>query len=286
MSTDHFANLKHAIKHDSTQVIIAILQLPLFAFAIIGICNTAKAFPGSDSDCAQYIGMTHLHFANKSNYPRLLEQKGLVDMLSQILPMLDCLSANDTPDIQHFFSFADALILIDKKQHKEQCKCETQECEARDTEMLGLTPACSSKQKANAEPKGKPKLKKVKVTPSLTNFKLSSDAMLALLGQIDVTLKNCLLNEDNTAPLAKLQRHCSSEIEKTSSLLGNLQVSSKAPADDSDIELTDSPADSPENAMDLFQLPQSSPKNPHILTVDVITPKMHDLNKFSFTSAK
>ncbi|KAG5331517.1 hypothetical protein C0989_008021 [Termitomyces sp. Mn162] len=119
MSTDHFANLKHAIKHDSTQVIIAILQLPLFAFAIIGICNTAKAFPGSDSDCAQYIGMTHL-----------------------------------------------------------------------------------------AEPKGKPKLKKVKVTPSLTNFKLSSDAMLSLLGQIDVTLKNCLLNEDNTAPLAKLQRHC------------------------------------------------------------------------------
>ncbi|KNZ72197.1 hypothetical protein J132_04318 [Termitomyces sp. J132] len=210
MLTNHFTNLKHAIKHDSKQVIIAIFQLPLFASTIISICNTAKAFSGSDGDHAQYIGMTYLHFSDKSNYPRLSEQKGLMNTLSQILPLLNCLSANDAPDIQHFFSFADALILIDKKWCKEQHKCETQEhCqrEAHDTEMLGLTPTRPSKWKANAELKGKPKLKKVKVTPSLTSFKLGSDAVLTLLGQIDVALKNCLLDEDNTAPLTELQKH-------------------------------------------------------------------------------
>ncbi|KAG5348835.1 hypothetical protein C0989_007866, partial [Termitomyces sp. Mn162] len=316
MSTDHFANLKHAIKHDGKQAIVAILQLPLFASALIGICNTAKAFPGLDSDHTQYIGTTHLHFADKSDYPRLSEQKGLVDTLSQILPTLDHLSADDAPDIQHFFTFADALILIDKKWHEEQRKREIQERhhrEAHDTEMLGLTPVCSSKWKANislpasqvafltqhlnhlilllphlqAEPEGKPKLKKVKVTPSLTSFKLGSNAVLALLGQIDVALENRLLDEDNATPLAELQKHCeaidlaaqrqlysldlglqtfchistwlecldkvlgSSEIEKTSSLLDDLRVSPEAPVDDSDIELTDSPADSPKNAMDL-----------------------------------
>ncbi|KAG5336985.1 hypothetical protein C0989_011303 [Termitomyces sp. Mn162] len=85
----------------------------------------------------------------------------------------------------------------DKKWHKEQHKCETQKhCqhEAHNTEML-------------VEPKGKPKLKKVKVILSLTSFKLGSDAVLALLGQINVALKNCLFDEDNTAPLAKLENH-------------------------------------------------------------------------------
>ncbi|KAG5337085.1 hypothetical protein C0989_010845 [Termitomyces sp. Mn162] len=253
-STDHFANLKCAIKHDGKQAIVAILQLPLFASALIGICNTAKAFPGLDSDHTQYIGTTHLHFADESNYARLSEQKGLVDTLSQILPTLDHLSTNDAPDIQHFFTFADTLILIDKKWHKEQRKCKIQEqqCHQRkacDTEMLGLTPV---------EPKGKPKPKKVKVTPSLTSFKLSSNAVLALLGQIDAAIENHLLDKDNAALLAELQKHheainltaqqqlysldlglqtfChisaqlkhldkvlgSSEIEKTSSLLGDL----------------------------------------------------------------
>ncbi|KAG5348617.1 hypothetical protein C0989_009453 [Termitomyces sp. Mn162] len=154
--------------------------------------------------------------------------------------------------------------------------------------MLGLIPVHSSKQKANVEPESKSKPKKVKVTPSLTSFKLGSDAVLTLLGQINVALENHLLDEDNAAPLAKLQKHCeaidlavqqqlysldfgfqtfhhisawlecldkvlgSSEIEKTSSLLSDLQVSPEAPINDSDIKLTDSPADSPKNAMDLL----------------------------------
>ncbi|KNZ78725.1 hypothetical protein J132_10712 [Termitomyces sp. J132] len=152
--------------------------------------------------------------------------------------MLNCLSTDDAPDIQHFFTFADALILIDKKQCEEQRKHEIQEqqrCQhkARNTEMLGLTPVHSSKWKANislpasqvaflmwrlnhlilllphlqVEPKGKLKPKKVKVTPSLTSFKLSSNAVLALLGQISAALENRLLDEDNATPLAELQKH-------------------------------------------------------------------------------
>ncbi|KAG5348799.1 hypothetical protein C0989_008080 [Termitomyces sp. Mn162] len=71
--------------------------------------------------------MTHLHFVNESDYPRLSEQKELIDTLSQILPTLNRLSADDAPNIQHFFTFADMLILIDKKRHEEQHKCEIQE---------------------------------------------------------------------------------------------------------------------------------------------------------------
>ncbi|KAG5348899.1 hypothetical protein C0989_007303 [Termitomyces sp. Mn162] len=58
-----------------------------------------------------------------------------------------------------------------------------------------------------------------------TSFKLSSDAVLAFLGQINVALKNCLLNEDNTAPLTELQKHCEAIDLTTQQQLYSLDLS-------------------------------------------------------------
>ncbi|KAG6869785.1 hypothetical protein C0993_006017, partial [Termitomyces sp. T159_Od127] len=55
---DFYGMLKRAVKRDSNQVILAVLQRPLFAQAVIGLCNTAKAFPGTPADRTRFLGTT------------------------------------------------------------------------------------------------------------------------------------------------------------------------------------------------------------------------------------
>ncbi|KAG5722762.1 hypothetical protein E4T56_gene7952 [Termitomyces sp. T112] len=97
--------------------------------------------------------------------------------------------------------FADAIILINNTHHEMQCKHELEEqkhcAKDQDIEMLGPPTLHSSKQKANTEIDGKHKPKKVKVTPSVTNYKLGSETALLLLGQVDATLKAISLVDGN-----------------------------------------------------------------------------------------
>ncbi|KAG6881062.1 hypothetical protein C0993_002998 [Termitomyces sp. T159_Od127] len=57
-SPDFYGMLKRTVKRDSNQVILTVLQHPLFAQAIIGLCNTAKAFPGTPADRICFLGTT------------------------------------------------------------------------------------------------------------------------------------------------------------------------------------------------------------------------------------
>ncbi|KAG6883490.1 hypothetical protein C0992_008627 [Termitomyces sp. T32_za158] len=86
---DPFANLKRSVKRDKNQVITAVLQHPLFASAVISICRTVRAFPGSGGDHAWFLGATHLRFADQADFDQLVDQKGLVEALLTTLPTLD-----------------------------------------------------------------------------------------------------------------------------------------------------------------------------------------------------
>ncbi|KNZ72142.1 hypothetical protein J132_04423 [Termitomyces sp. J132] len=52
---DNFDLLKCLIKHDANQVILAVLQFPLFAQAIIGLYSAASGFSSSGADHARYL---------------------------------------------------------------------------------------------------------------------------------------------------------------------------------------------------------------------------------------
>ncbi|KAG6897252.1 hypothetical protein C0995_010680 [Termitomyces sp. Mi166 len=172
---------------------------------------------------------------------------------------LDCGAANDSFDVKAFFSFADAIIRIEtncreagKREVEELCCC----TKDKDMDMLGPSSAHSTKRKANADPDGKPKTKKVKVSPALANHTPGSDAVLALLSQVNATLEATQLAEDGAAmPYPELQKHHDavdlakalgpSNIEQTGAQFRELQVSSEAERDDSDVEFVDpSPTDS------------------------------------------
>ncbi|KAG6896279.1 hypothetical protein C0995_011635 [Termitomyces sp. Mi166 len=79
----------------------------------------------------------------------------------------------------------------------------------KDVEMLGPSPTCPTKRKTNSKPDSKPKPKKMKVSPASANHTLGSDAILALLGQVDATLEAISLAKDGLImPCAELQKHC------------------------------------------------------------------------------
>ncbi|KAG6875077.1 hypothetical protein C0993_010979 [Termitomyces sp. T159_Od127] len=110
---DFYGMLKCAIKQDTNQVILVVLQHPLFAQAVIGLCNTAKAFSRTPTDHTWFLGTTGWQFANQANFTVLADQKGLFLALSAILPLLDRGAANDSIKVWAFFTFADAIIAIE-----------------------------------------------------------------------------------------------------------------------------------------------------------------------------
>ncbi|KAG5349830.1 hypothetical protein C0989_001688 [Termitomyces sp. Mn162] len=75
--------------------------------------------------------------------------------------------------------------------------------------MLGLSPTHSSEQKANTKLNSKPKLKKVKVTPFVANYKSGSETALLLLGQIDAILEaNPIANGQSLAAHKNFKKQC------------------------------------------------------------------------------
>ncbi|KAG5349208.1 hypothetical protein C0989_005252 [Termitomyces sp. Mn162] len=170
---------------DANQVILIVLQCPLFAQAIIGLCNTAVAFSGTPADCARYLGSIGWNFADQANFPLLADQKGLYNALTAILDILDHWAAIDSTAIKSFFLFADAIIQTKNNCHELQCQCE-----AEGTKL-----------------NGKSKPNKVKVTPSVANYKSGGKTALLLLGQIDAILKaNPIVNGHSLAPLKHLKK--------------------------------------------------------------------------------
>ncbi|KAG6883411.1 hypothetical protein C0992_008801, partial [Termitomyces sp. T32_za158] len=288
---DPFSNLKHSLKRDKNQVILAVLQRPLFASAMISICGTARAFPGSGGDRARFLGTTQLRFADQADFERLVDQRGLVDALLATLPTLDRRVAEDAPDVKAFFSFADALVQIETNRRELQRKRELEEQrrqqEDTDVPMTGPSSEKTTKRKANTDPDGKPKPKKLKVTPSLNSFKSGSDAVLSLLSQVDTALESLPSADNNVAPSADLQKHRDavelaahqqlymldialqtyklasdrlvrldkalgpSEVDQAGSLLDALNVSFSSANDDSDIEFQDPPQDGSESAVEV-----------------------------------
>ncbi|KNZ77281.1 hypothetical protein J132_05991 [Termitomyces sp. J132] len=135
---DFYGMLQHAVKQDAHQVILAVLQRPLFAQAVIGLCNTAAAFSSTPADCARYLGSIGWTFANQADFPLLANQKGLYDTLystldilnrkaaslSATLDVLNHKAAADSTAINLFFVFADAIIKANNNCHELQHQCE------------------------------------------------------------------------------------------------------------------------------------------------------------------
>ncbi|KNZ73416.1 hypothetical protein J132_05467 [Termitomyces sp. J132] len=229
-SPDNFALLQRSVKRDTQQVILAILQLPLFAQAIIGFCRVAAGIPGTRADRAQYLGTMQLRFADQADFPHIAEQKGLFDSLTATLPVIDCNVANNSTDVQSFLTFADAILQIEKncrevqRQREAEVQCQ-QEAEAQrqreaeedqDVDMLAYKLDLLAHRfdilsllLSQTEPDGKPKPKKLKVLPAFSNLKPGSEAVLSLLGQVDAALETVQLANDNALlPRADLQKHC------------------------------------------------------------------------------
>ncbi|KAG6883647.1 hypothetical protein C0993_004923 [Termitomyces sp. T159_Od127] len=122
-----YGMLKQAIKQETNQVILAVLQHPLFAQAVIGLCNTVKAFPGTPTDCTRFLGTTGWQFTDQANFPVLADQKGLFDTLSMIRSLLNCQAGIDSGDIKAFFSFADAIVQLESNCQEAQHQHDLQE---------------------------------------------------------------------------------------------------------------------------------------------------------------
>ncbi|KAG6863706.1 hypothetical protein C0993_010578 [Termitomyces sp. T159_Od127] len=215
---DFYGMLKRAMKRDSNQVILAVLQRPLFVQAVIGLCNTVKAFPGTPADHARFLGTTGWRFADQADFPILADQKGLFNALSMILPLLNRQAGVDLGNVKAFFAFANTIVQLELNHWQAQRQRDLQEAifplkqrrtqADHNVDMLGLSTAHSSKQKANSDPDGKPKTKKVKVIPSVANYKTGGETALTLLGQVDAVLDAILLaNGDSSIPAGDLKKH-------------------------------------------------------------------------------
>ncbi|KNZ77858.1 hypothetical protein J132_03367 [Termitomyces sp. J132] len=90
---DFYGMLWHAVKQDAHQVILAVLQCPLFAQAT---------------------------FTNQADFPLLADQKGLYDTLSATLVILNHKAAADSTAVNSFFVFANAIIKTKNNCHELQ----------------------------------------------------------------------------------------------------------------------------------------------------------------------
>ncbi|KAG6873560.1 hypothetical protein C0992_008644 [Termitomyces sp. T32_za158] len=297
---DFYSLLNKSVKRDAHRVILAVLQRPSFAHAAIGLCNTAKAFPGTPADRARFLSTVGWHFADQADFPVLADQKGLSETFTAILPLLDRRAAEESPDVKAFFTLADAIVAIEAARREAQQKAldeARRRAQDKDVTMLASKLDIISRRldtltltlvPPQTEPEGKPRAKKIKVLPTLTSLKLDSDAVLALLGQVDTALESfpSATSEDDAARVslqkqrgaveiaAQQQLHAldisfqtfkfiserlsrldaalgPSEVDQAGSLLNALNVSFSSSNDDSDIEFQDPPQDEPEISMEI-----------------------------------
>ncbi|KNZ82285.1 hypothetical protein J132_03801 [Termitomyces sp. J132] len=303
---DFYGMLQHAVKRDAHQVILAVLQRPLFAQAVIGLCNTAAAFSSTPADHARYLGSIGWNFADQADFPLLADQKGLYNALSATLDVLDRDAAADSAAVNSFFIFADAIIKTEDnrrelQRQREAAAKQRREREDRNIEMLAsrldllahrfdtLNLFLSSPQ---SELDGKPKLKKVKITTSVANYKPGGETALYLLGQVDALLEaHPVIDGHNSAPLEDLKKQRDAvelaaeqqlhlldttlqtyklivarlshldkalspiDVDLAGSLLTALNVSFESVPEDSDVEPANPSAAEPQNPMELPSTP-------------------------------
>ncbi|KAG5330995.1 hypothetical protein C0989_008446 [Termitomyces sp. Mn162] len=269
------------VKQNGAGIIIAILHYPPFTSAIVSAWSTAQMLPSS-ADQACYFGLLNLTFSDQADFVCIADQSGFPGLLSDTLA-------------KAFHSFANAIVAID---HNRQELCHKREAKAKhraqdhDVAMSGSSPAPSAKCKANNELDGKHKPKKVKVTPSVANYKLGSKTALLLLGQVDATLKAVSLADgDEFIPhkdlkkqreavelAAQQQLHllnlslqtykliatclacldkalASPDVDLAGSLLNALNVSFESTPEESDVKLATSPIDEPKSSLELPSTP-------------------------------
>ncbi|KAG5715373.1 hypothetical protein E4T56_gene8276 [Termitomyces sp. T112] len=181
------------VKRNGAGIIIVILHYPPFTSAIVGTWSMAQMLLSS-ADQAHYLGLLNL-----ANFACIANQSGFSGLLSDALRLPS--SAWDvSARAKAFCSFANAIVTINNNHQKLHCKHEAEaKCQAQDHDvaMAGSSPAPSAKHKANTEIDGKHKPKKVKVTSSVTNYKLSSETALLLSGQVNAILKAVFLADSN-----------------------------------------------------------------------------------------
>ncbi|KAG5333123.1 hypothetical protein C0989_006270 [Termitomyces sp. Mn162] len=261
-----YGMLQHAVKRDAHQVILAALQHPLFAQAVIGLCNTAAAFSSTPADCTRYLGSIGWTFADQANFPLLADQKGLYDTLSATLDVLNCKAATDSTAVNSFFVFADAIIKTANNHHELQCQCEAaaKQCHEREDHDIKM----------------------------LANYKPGSKTALLPLGQIDALLEaHPVINGHSLAPLEDLKKQrdmvelaaeqqlhlldmtlqtyklivaCLSRLDKAlspidvdlaSSLLTALNISFESAPKDSDVKPANPSMAEPQNPLELLSTP-------------------------------
>ncbi|KNZ72550.1 hypothetical protein J132_02708 [Termitomyces sp. J132] len=191
--------------------------------AVIGLCNTAAAFSSTPTDCARYLGSIGWTFTNQANFPLLADQKGLYDTLSATLDVLNCKAATDSAAINLFFVFANAIIKTENNccELQRQCEAAAKQCckhEDHNIKMLAshldLLAHCFdtlnlflSSPQSKLDSKSKPK--KVKITPSVANYKPGRETALLLLGQINALLEaHLVIDSHSLAPLEDLKKQC------------------------------------------------------------------------------
>ncbi|KNZ74852.1 hypothetical protein J132_05939 [Termitomyces sp. J132] len=219
-SPNNFTLLQRSVKRDAQQIILAVLQLLLFAQAVIGFCRVTAGIPGTQADRAQYLGTMQLvsslfvfsfpsssffspifsslqRFTDQADFLCIAEQKGLFDSLTTTLPVINCNAANNSTNIQSFLTFADAILKIKKNHHKVQHQQEAEVQHQQEAEVQCQREAEELKRRTQDQD-----------VNMLANLKPGSEAMLSLLSQVDAALETVqLANDDALLPRADLQKH-------------------------------------------------------------------------------
>ncbi|KAG6884262.1 hypothetical protein C0992_006646 [Termitomyces sp. T32_za158] len=237
---DFYSMFKRAVKRDSQQVILAVLQRPTFAQAAIGLCNTAKAFPGTPANCARYLGTIGWRFADQANFP-----------------LLDCRAAEDSLEVKAFSTFADAIVTIENNRREARRK--EAEARAKDKDVVMLASLKLDLDAVLAL------LGQVDTAlESLSSTTSEDDAARASLQKqrraIEIAAQQQLHVLDISFQTFKFISEClsrldaalgPSKVDQAGSLLNTLNVSFSSSNDDSDVKFQDPPQDNSESAVEI-----------------------------------
>ncbi|KNZ72635.1 hypothetical protein J132_02228 [Termitomyces sp. J132] len=284
---------------------------------------TTAAMPPSPNEPPNYIALCNsMTFSDQADFACIANQSGFSGLLSDTLRLPS--SAWDiSAGAKAFCFFANAIITINNNHQKLCCNCK-HEAEAKhqaqdnDVAMASSSPAPSAKCKANVSPSahhlnilthqlntlflhltpsqteinGKQKSKKVKVTPSVVNYRSGSKTALLILGQVNATLKAIsLANGNDPVPHEDLKKQCeamelaaqqqlhllnlslqtykliatrltclnkalaSPDVDLAGLLLEALNVSFESTLKESDIKLATSPIKEPKSSLELPSTP-------------------------------
>ncbi|KAG5715758.1 hypothetical protein E4T56_gene13723 [Termitomyces sp. T112] len=220
---NHVTLFNFPVKCSASDVIVVVLHYPALASTFLGCISAAKVLLLGAADHTCFTSTVNLTFADQADFPWIAEQQGLFDTLFSLIKsnILDQFVGKNSAPTKSFFTFADTIITIEGC-HCDACQKELQELchHVKDTNVrmiaskLDLLAHCLddltiSHTPIQADPEGKPRAKKIKVLPLATSHKVSSEAALALLSQVNAALDAIALAKDDTSVShANLQKHC------------------------------------------------------------------------------